>query len=221
MSEAPVEPEKPPVSWRRLAIALAVFGVYFAVILVPKLWPEFATSGEFAVWLLSLPLVLLGLLGLLLLGVIGGIRARRGGAPVRARHRARVEVSLIGCLVFVFAIALARAIPGNLPAGSHLLEFDAEVWRDPVSAEFVPDDISLRQKMLGSLVEQLEATQDRELLERLLGPSLDTTHFEDSANDLIYQLGRERTWLFGIDSEWLLIWLDGSDHYERYDIYTD
>jgi hypothetical protein len=52
MSEAPVEPEKPPVSWRRLAIALAVFGVYFAVILVPKLWPEFATSGEFAVWLL-------------------------------------------------------------------------------------------------------------------------------------------------------------------------
>ena len=52
MSEAPVEPEKPPVSWRRLAIALAVFGVYFAVSLVPKLWPEFATSGEFAVWLL-------------------------------------------------------------------------------------------------------------------------------------------------------------------------
>ena len=40
------------------------------------------------------------------------------------------------------------------------------------------------------------------------------------AHDL-YHLGRERDSLFRIDSEWLLIWLDPSGRFDRYEIHTD
>lgn len=31
----------------------------------------------------------------------------------------------------------------------------------------------------------------------------------------------ERDSMFGLDSEWLLIWLDGSGRFERYEVWTD
>jgi hypothetical protein len=75
--------------------------------------------------------------------------------------------------------------------------------------------------MLGSVVERLGPSQSGVDIEALLGPSLETPYFESTGRDLIYILGPQRDSLFGIDSEWLLIWLDDSGHFERYDIYTD
>jgi hypothetical protein len=101
------------------------------------------------------------------------------------------------------------------------LDFEPVVWQDPSSSEYVRGDITPRQKMLGSVVCRLNPTQDRRQLEALLGPSLDTPYFESTGRDLVYILGPERDSFFRIDSEWLLIWLDGSNHFERYAIYTD
>ena len=55
----------------------------------------------------------------------------------------------------------------------------------------------------------------------MLGPSLDTRYVASSGRDLIYLLGPERDSMFGVDSEWLLIWLDGSGRFERYQVWTD
>ena len=63
--------------------------------------------------------------------------------------------------------------------------------------------------------------RDRGELEELLGPSLDTFYFASSGRDLIYPLGKERGSLAAIDSEWLLIWLDQSGRFERYEVWTD
>jgi hypothetical protein len=132
-----------------------------------------------------------------------------------------VLLPVAGFLMFAAATGLTRFIRGALPTGSHLLEFEPVVWQDPSSSEYVQGDITPRQKMLGSVVYQLNSTQDRRQLETLLGPSLETSYFESTGRDLIYILGPERDSFFRIDSEWLLIWLDSSKHFERYAIYTD
>ncbi len=75
--------------------------------------------------------------------------------------------------------------------------------------------------MLGSLVDRFGTSQDRADLKALLGSSLETPYFESTGRDLIYILGPQRDSFFAIDSEWLLIWLDDSGHFERYEIYTD
>ena len=82
-------------------------------------------------------------------------------------------------------------------------------------------DISARQKMLGDVVKKVLPGHDRRALEDLLGPSLETPYFADTGRDMIYRLGMERDSMFGVDSEWLLIWLDDSGRFERYEIRTD
>lgn len=47
------------------------------------------------------------------------------------------------------------------------------------------------------------------------------TYFQSTGRDLIYITGPERDSLFGIDSEWLLIWLDENGIYKRHAIVTD
>jgi hypothetical protein len=124
-------------------------------------------------------------------------------------------------MMFASAMVLARVIRGALPTGSHVQEFVPAVWKEEGSSAFFEGDITPRQKMLGSLVKRLGRGQDRAGLELLLGPSLETRYFASTGRDLIYVLGPERDSFFAIDSEWLLIWLDDSGHFERYEIRTD
>ena len=206
---------------RGLAAALTVMCVYFGVILVPEWRPGFAGTGVFFFYVLSIPFTLLGLLGLAIWGMVGAIAAHRRGSSVSRRHRISVVLLVAGVVIFASTFALARVIKGTLPTGSHVLEFAPAVWREQSSSEFVQGDITPRQKMLGSLVKRFGQAQDRAELEALLGPSLETPYFASTGRDLIYLLGPERDSFFGIDSEWLLIWLDDSGHFARYEIYTD
>lgn len=205
----------------RFAAALALLGIYFGLSLVPEWWPGVAGTGAFFLYVLSVPIMLVCLLGLTLWSVAGAITARSRGALVSKRQHAFVVLSLAGLLMFSSTMMLARAIRGALPTGSHVREFAPLIWQDPTSSQFVPDDITSRQKMLGSLVERFKPSQSRAEIEALLGSSLQTPYFESTGRDLIYVLGPERDSFFAIDSEWLLIWLDDSDHFERYEIYTD
>jgi hypothetical protein len=206
---------------RGLAAALAVMGVYFGLILIPEWRPGIAGTGAFFVYVLSVPFTLLGLLILAVWGAVGAFAAHRRGSSISRLHRTFVVLLLAGVVIFASAIGLARVIRGTLPTGSHVLEFAPAVWRDQNSSEFVQGDITPRQKMLGSLVKRFGRAQNRAELEALLGPSLATPYFTSTGRDLIYVLGAERDSFFGIDSEWLLIWLDDSGHFERYEIYTD
>lgn len=221
MPEPIAGPKHFVLSGRGFAAALVALGIYFGLVLVPEWRPGFAGTVVFFLYVLTVPVALLGLLALLLWGIIGAIRAMHRGSSVSRRHRALVVLSLAGFLMFGSVMGLARVIQGALPTGSHSIEFDSGVWQDPRSSEFIQGDITPRQKMLGSVVDRLEPTQDRVKIEALLGPSLDTPYFGSTGRDLIYILGPERDSFFRIDSEWLLIWLDDSGHFERYGIYTD
>ncbi len=206
--------------WLPSRRALAAIGSYFGVLLIPSRWPGFANTGVYFFCELSLPFAFLVLLAFAAWGTLGMAFVRYRGSSVNARYRLLLGSSFVGFLSLGAAIGLTYAIDGDLPTGSHVLEFSRPAWLDPQSSEYVRGDITPRQKMLGSAVAQLTPALTRADIEERFGPSLDTPYFAETDRDLIYVLGPERG-AFGIDSEWLLIWLDDSDHFVRYGIYTD
>jgi hypothetical protein len=74
--------------------------------------------------------------------------------------------------------------------------------------------------MVSHLRRRILPGKSRAEIEALLGPSLDTGYFKGNGRDLIYILGPEGG-LFGIDSEWLLIWLDKAGRYDHSEIARD
>jgi hypothetical protein len=194
---------------------------YFGLLLIPEWWPALRATPAYFLYALTLPLALLVLIALGCWGAIGLHLARRRNSPRQAKHRSMLTLSIIGLLLFASAYGLSAAIRSGLPSGSHLQRFDSAQWKDETASESDGGDISLRQKMLGDVVSHVLPGRDRRELEAMLGSSLDTRYFASSGRDLIYLLGRERDSMFGVDSEWLLIWLDGSGRFERYQVWTD
>ena len=206
---------------RCIAAALGGLAAYFGALLVPNWWPGFAGTGVFFVYFLSIPVVLVLLFVLFLWGLIGFASAQHDAPSATRRHAAMVIVPMVGALMLGASLGLARLVKRGLPTGSHLSDFDRAAWHDPRSSQYVEADITVRQKMLGSVVGTLDPSLNRTQIEALLGQSLDTPYFASTGRDMIYVLGPERGTLFSIDSEWLLIWLDDNGHFERFAIYTD
>ena len=75
--------------------------------------------------------------------------------------------------------------------------------------------------MLRDIVSRILPGKTRGEIEELLGASLETPYFRATKRDLIYFLGPERDTWFSIDSEWLLIWLDGQGRFHHYQVATD
>lgn len=205
---------------RRLIVVFA-FVVYFGPLLIPEWWPAFRATAAYFVYALTLPFALLALIVLGAWGAIGLFVSGMRSSPRQAKHRSMLSISIIGLLLFASAYGLSAAIRGALPSGSNLQRFDSAQWKHEAAFESAGSDISVRQKMLGDVVSNVLPGRDRRQLEEMLGPSLDTPYFASSGRDLIYLLGRERDSMFGVDSEWLLIWLDGSGRFERYQVWTD
>ena len=108
---------------------------------------------------------------------------------------------------FLLAYALTQnSLVRPLPPGSNLVKFDAKAWSLETSTQYIVNDFTSRQKMLGDVVTNIVPTKSRDEIEKILGPSLEIGYFTSSERDLIYALGPERGF-FGIDSEWLLIWV--------------
>ncbi len=129
-----------------------------------------------------------------------------------------IQLSILVALLILPSCSNKR----DLPNGSDLLKFDSVIWQSESSTK--PDDnlISKREKMLQDLVENILPGKPQNEIEKLLGKSLETPYFSSINKDLIYYLGPERDNYFGnIDSEWLLIWLDESDKFEKYELRND
>ena len=195
--------------------------VYFGLLLIPEWWPAFGATAGYFLYLMTLPFAVLVLIALGFWGAVGLLASRTRKSPLQARHRSLLRISIIALLLFASACGLSAAIRGGLPSGSHLQRFDSVQWKHDAASRSAGGDISVRQKMLGDLVKKVLPGRDRRELEEMLGPSLETAYFADTGRDLIYVLGRERESMFAIDSEWLLIWLDGSGRFQRYEIRTD
>jgi hypothetical protein len=74
--------------------------------------------------------------------------------------------------------------------------------------------------MLADVIKQLPG-KNRTEIENMLGPSLDSSYFKSTGRNLIYVTGPERDSFIGIDSEWLLIWVDENGIYQRHMVTTD
>jgi hypothetical protein len=205
---------------KRNWILFGCFATYFALFLVHKVFPAAGASPFALILTPSILAVLPTLLALAIWGAFGRSLSWWRNRPLGAGSRWAGQVALAGLSAFALFLLLGRILPSALPSGSYISDFDQSVWMDPKSVEYVPNDITPRQKMLASVVAKLPGTS-RTQIEQALGPSLETPYFVSTGRDLIYLLGPERDSLFGIDSEWLLIWVDEKGTFERYEIAND
>lgn len=205
---------------RRLVVVFALV-VYFGLLLLPEWWPALSATPAYFGYVLTFPWVLLVLIALGCWGAVGLHVSRRRNSPRQAKHRSMLTFSIGGLLLFASAYGLSAAIRGGLPSGSHLQRFDSAQWKHETASEPADGDISVRQKMLGDVVGNVLEGRSRREVEAMRGPPLETWYFASTGRDLIYLRGRERDSMFGVDSEWLLIWLDGSGRVERYEVRTD
>lgn len=118
------------------------------------------------------------------------------------------------------SIFIKKIILDDLPIGSNLLKFDSKIWKDDTSLN-TRGGISIRENMLKDIVKNVLPGKNKNEIEEFLGPSLKTNYFKDINKDIIYYLGPERSSMFNIDSEWLLIWLDENGRFKKYEIVND
>ena len=201
-------------------IAPICFALYFGLFLIPKFVPQFGSS--FLIFWLGLSLIFI--IPLLLLLAVWGIVAlfiswiRK--RPVGKRSKNAGQIALTGIAMLAVFLILASMIPSSLPTGSYDKEFDRTAWLDSKSADYVDGDVTPRQKMLADLIKKLPG-KNRSEIENMLGPSLDSSYFKSTGRSLIYITGPERDSFFGIDSEWLLIWVDEDGLYQRHMVTAD
>ena len=186
---------------------------YFGFMIIPQWFRPF--SPQFIIWLVTLPIILLVLILLGVLGIVGVWRTKTTQILPDSRHTSYAQLSGIGLLWFGISILLAY--------GTHFLynhrKFDPEIWQNPNSVKYVSYDLTLRQRMVDDVLENVLPGSTQDEIETLLGASTNTDLFFSREYDLIYILGAERG--LGVDSEWLLIWFSDFGNFERYEITTD
>ena len=196
----------------RVLLILATLPVlYFAIAILRHWIPSVGESALYFYYLFSMPVVLIVLL---IMGVVAFFLRK----PTMRRRL--LILSITGFIAFGAALLADWLLQRGLPTGSFARRFDSARWKDPRSASYVKGDITPRQKMLGDVVNHVLPGRSRAEIDALLGPSLQTGYFVETHRDLIYMTGPERSFV-SIDSEWLLIWLDDSGRFERYEIVTD
>lgn len=205
---------------RSLVVWTGVLVAYFIPLLVPEWFPSVGSTSAYAFYVLSIAVVIAIMLLAIPAGLIAVLLAWWQKVQLKGRLRALVVFPYVCLLLFASVVGLLRLITGDLPSGSRVMTFDGATWKDEESASYVRGDITPRQKMLADIVENVLPGKTRVEIEAELGPSMDTRYFESKGRDLIYITGPERG-PFGIDSEWLLIWLDESGRFARYDIAQD
>ncbi len=212
--------EEPGVRMRRRArLAIAALGVYFAMSSAPAFHTPLIRSPAWWLYMLSVPLVLLALL----VGGVAALVARRRageGASWHAWHGPLLAISVAGFALFLVSLVLLSIVRHGQPLGSYAARFDGEVWRLPSSAEPVHGDLSPRQKMVGDLIDNVLPGRTRDEIVALLGPVAETTYLDGTGRDILYPLGLERGPI-AMDSEWLLIWLDGDGRFDAAAVMND
>jgi hypothetical protein len=194
--------------------------IFLIVSLTGRLFPSYLPLG-FAdafsfVSLLAIPFLAICLVVFLPIAVIAKIIGRAENPDSKKLSNSVMHSSLVAILWLIGV----WCIPAGLPSGSYQLKFDEAEWKKPEASKFTLE-ISARERMLGDLIENVLPGKSREEIEQLLGPSLETPYFQSVDKHLIYYMGRQRGSGINIDSEWLLIWLNEEEIFERHAIYND
>jgi hypothetical protein len=119
-------------------------------------------------------------------------------------------------LTILIGFLSAPYMPKFLPSGSHLQPFDSELWIADDST-IMREGINDRQKMLGDVVENILPGKSRNEIIRLLGLSSD----DSNQPTLLFYLGPARGDFFGVEVEWLEVYLDLSGNFEKYEVFRE
>jgi len=206
--------------WMPSRRSAAILVGYFLLMLLPEWYPSVRASPLGFLYQISLVISIGFLLLVLVAGSSTALLSARG-SRVRLHCQRLLALASWGLLCFGTSWLLLLAVQRGLPYGSHILSFDRKVWLDPESTRAPFGDITERQRMLASVLGLLEPGKSRADIEELLGPSLQTGYFLEGGRDLIYYLGTERSSFLGLDSEWILIWIDDQERLSRYRLATD
>ncbi|MFF2497188.1 hypothetical protein [Peribacillus sp. NPDC058075] len=115
-----------------------------------------------------------------------------------------IGISSLGFALLVFCLVL-------LGVNEYESSFTVERWiNDDEGRVYLVDDLMNEHEMIGMTKDEVFT---------LLGPPTETEYFKEEDN-IVYYLGAERG-IIRIDSEWLVIWFDGSHKAMKYELRTD
>ena len=100
------------------------------------------------------------------------------------------------------------------------IDFEENLWKDEYSTGSSFIHISKRQRMLKDLVQNNLHNKTKNEIISLLGQPIPVIHFHKLNPDMIYKLGNERKENQSFGKEWLLIWLNNEQRYNKYQIAT-
>ena len=128
-----------------------------------------------------------------------------------------VAVGTALCVTGLLALDTVRRAVLPLPRDRcHLRRFDPALWQDSAQARW---PAAVRGCMVDDLLRRdLLSRRTRAEVVALLGEPRRTAFFPN--HDLVYWLGPERSFV-GIDSEWLVLWLDAEGRVREVRLMTD
>ncbi|MEB2492573.1 hypothetical protein SOP93_15495 [Peribacillus frigoritolerans] len=115
-----------------------------------------------------------------------------------------IVISSLGFALLVFCVVM-------LGVNESESRFTTERWLNDVEGRvYLVDDLINEHELIGMTKDEVFT---------LLGSPTETEYFKEEDN-VVYYLGAERG-IIRIDSEWLVIWFDGSDKAMKYELRTD
>ncbi|MEW6995392.1 hypothetical protein AADZ84_14115 [Colwelliaceae bacterium MEBiC 14330] len=122
------------------------------------------------------------------------------------------------CLFISTLVACGKA---KLPDGSYDLDFDSELWKNKASLDFDDSFITMRQRMLGDLIDNHLLGKSSMVLIKELGNASDKMDPDGKGPALSYPTGPQRDSYMAIDSEWLIIEFNEKGLAYKYSIRSD
>ena len=203
-----------PLNNKFFRVSLITFGattLYLAFGFFRSLWP-------YQNWFKPVSTVYqISLIVFTVLVVICNVYSLIAWALSKRRSKKLNAVVVVGpviSLTILVGFLCAPFIPKFLPSGSHLQPFNSELWIADDST-IMRGGINDRQKMLGDVVGNVLPGKSRNEIIKLLGLSSD----DSNQPTLLYYLGPARGDSFGVEVEWLEVYLDLSGNFEKYEVF--
>jgi len=181
---------------------LRLFAVLYLLLYMGYNWIIEQLHASYSV--ISISAILLPFLVFLFFPWVSGKLADDQPENQQKRNRKRIVLTLLGSIPPVYSAVL-------LGINEYESHFTVERWlTNERERVYMVDDLLREYPLTGMTKDEVTA---------LLGPPTETNYFQADDN-LVYYLGDERG-LISIDSEWLVIRLDGGGNVIEYQVLTD
>ena len=180
--------------------------IYFVRFAIPQGIYSLTFTGLF--YTLTIYLVVGCLIVAGLIGTVGYIKSRLKDNVFTAQHKSFLITAILGLALFGVSFITRHAYFNQ--------KFDSELWKDKsVSMEFDSNLLTLRQKMMEDLTENILPGLKKSEVESVLGFPNYSSQPEEGGWDFTYIIGPEKG--LGVDFQCLRIHFDDKDYFESYE----